>query len=376
MAMSNIRPFDELDVTTIVMIADLACEINLPEAFTLLPITKIHVDIPENAKTIKLPHHDVPGSILTAQFREAVRGIVLSSKDSKTSGKQYDYFKNAITINMSVPDKNINLRLAPSSIHMCGLKSDHQAHRTVELLLEKLKSVQDDLDYMRHDMLATEECVNYIKATIRKTEDRVLYMPNDPELNIDKRILKFLTVNMSEHTRVDSFLTELQWIVSREHVYIGSPELKLLSYSMVNYNYSLGFRISRRALSELINGVNGFEINYDNAINHSVKITTPFVIPQGCNIRRKKKKDDPPKHTIMVYESGRVTQSAPSPELASEVYYRFNETIQMLKNKIRKAPRVRITVNKSSNDIGNAGSSGDSDITMTTSNEYPLVQYS
>jgi hypothetical protein len=244
---------------------------------------------------------------------------------------------------MSVPDKNINLRLAPNSIHMCGIKSAKQANMTVDLLINHINTIQREVDYMARNQDETQNCINFLQNNIRR-DGNTLYIPDEAFDNnkVNRRILNIICTNMSEYQRVDAFMIEARWIAGIDEVVNETIKLKCMNYSMVNYNYSLGFKINRRKLSEHINTVNGFEIDYENAINHSVKITIPFEIPEGANIRRKKKKDEQPKHTLMVYESGRVTQSAPSPELAEGIYYRFNATVRLLRNMIRKQPKIRI----------------------------------
>lgn len=351
--MDGIKPFKDIPITTMVVICDIDGIIELPEVFTLMPVTKLTLNsITKN----KLPHHPVPGSILSMRYNECIRGIVMKKKSpSNANSKKGSHFKNAITVDMSIEDKNVNLRLTPRSIHMTGIKSMHQAESTVDHLVRHIKNIQENIDYMQSHPDQTAACVNHIKNSIMKNDEDCLFIKENDEY--DPKIMQFLTTNMKEFQRCSDYLTDLEWVVTRTMAYSGALTRGRINKSMVNYNYELGFQVNRKALAESLRSYGDFTINYDNALSHSVKVTVPFVIPEGYNVRRKKRKGSQFFHTIMVYKSGRVTQSGPCEEFVEDVYYRFNTVIKQIQEdiKMRKPERMRILMD------GSGGVSGGGD---------------
>ncbi len=273
---------------------------------------------------------------------------------------------------MSIKDKNVNFRLSKSTIHMCGVKSFEQINETVQLLFGHLKGIQDDLKYLQENPDKVTSCFKYIQSNIRSTENpqgvKTLYLQGlqglqenrepedrDPE-NLDSRVLNFMKRNLRDHTTAVGFLTELKWILLQSQVYIGDLSILKIETSMINKNYDIGFEVNRRALARYISQIDDFYLDYDNAVTHSVKIMLPFEIPSGPNgtVRRKKKKDEIPHHTFMVYKSGCVTQSGPSLELMSDAYLKFFKAIYGLRHLIEKPLVTGTGTSKAGN--GNNGS--------------------
>ena len=102
-----------LKVTTMTLIFQLDCKIDLNKIFFLIPITKIPYELVSNARIrYKIPHYEKPGSILSMRYRGMTRGILRS-----TSGK---HFKNSITLDLSLKEKNVNIKLCNSKTRQMG----------------------------------------------------------------------------------------------------------------------------------------------------------------------------------------------------------------------------------------------------------------
>lgn len=152
--------FKYIPVTTITLVVTLNAEINRILAFSILPITRIN--LPEQkrrSKKYKLPPHDVPGCILSMRFNGITRGIIRSNQDS--------YLKNSISIDISVKDKNINIKLSGHKIHMCGAKSLEQGWETAQYIVDHLVEVQAELDYMNEDDEMKTNTLEWIKNIIK-----------------------------------------------------------------------------------------------------------------------------------------------------------------------------------------------------------------
>jgi len=349
----NIIPFNNRPITTMVVVCQLSPNILIPEAFTMLPVTQ--VEMPDNKcnKTLQLPHL-TKGSILSMRFDKEVRGIILKPD-------QVSNFRNSITIDMSITDKNVNFRLSKNTIHMCGVKSFEQINETVDLLFAHFESIQQELKYLQDNPEQVVNCMKYIRLNICRKDGHLSI--DDPKADYDIRIFRFLCRNIKDHNLVKNFLFELDWIITRPHIYTGSLTLQKIQTSMINKNYHIGFEIRRRILSEHIDRIDNFYHEYDNSINHSVKIMLPFEIDQMSDtIRRKKKKNDIPHHTFIVYQSGCVTQSGPSLELMEDAYYKFFKAINQLRPLIERKSSTRseiVRINVIGNNSNNRGNSID-----------------
>jgi len=99
--------------------------------------------------------------------------------------------------------------------------------------------------------------------------------------------------------------------------------------AMINYNFSLGMNVDRWALYELIDGYKNFKAVYNNTTDHHVKIEVPYSADENEIIKRKESSI-----SFMVYKSGIVTQSGPSPHLMKPVYYEFMNFIRSNSDKI------------------------------------------
>src|SRR5438105_4983404 len=189
------------------------------------------------------------------RFEQKIRGIVINAVPKK-------HFRNSITIDMSIKEKNVNFRLSSSTLHICGVKSFEQINETVDLVFKHLKSIQEELDYISQNPEKSENCLKYIRMNIINKDDK-LYIPT-PTSGIDLRILSFFCRNLSEHTLARNFLIELEWIMKRKNIYSGDLNLLKVETSMINKNYDIGFEVNRQALSRHIGGINGFYQDYDN----------------------------------------------------------------------------------------------------------------
>jgi hypothetical protein len=103
-----------------------------------------------------------------------------------------------------------------------------------------------------------------------------------------------------------------------------------LNIAMINYSYSLKMNVDRWTLATLIDGQEGFSARYNNTTDHHVTITLPYEKNIKETIIRK--------HlaciSFMVYKSGIVTQSGPSPAIMEPVYYQFMKIINRIKDQI------------------------------------------
>ena len=118
-------------------------------------------------KKFKLPSMNKPGKILslTTKFINGKR-IIRGVDKSKA-------FKNTITIDVSVTGKNVNLKIYPQQIHMCGVKSREMAIEAGRIVIDKLEKAQEIIEYIQSHPDEANRTVEWIKQNTCGDEEYV-----------------------------------------------------------------------------------------------------------------------------------------------------------------------------------------------------------
>ena len=352
----QIIPFEDLQITTMTMIMTLTNGVNVEAAFQLLPITRIAIHQTRVSAKCKLPHCEIPGSILSMRYRGNIRGVIRSKLSP---------FKNAVTIDISTVKKNISLKLSSFSIQMCGASSRADGVEAATHLLNHLINVERILTIMREEPQRTLDAIEWVKNVTKGTlvekpdwsdnlfdnvnmriyrpvmchtiikpvvdiqgeypDETVCLIPT----NVDVDVTRFLLYLCDDFIYHEDMCQKLDFIPNIHSIIDVPLALKNIDEAMVNYNYSLGFEVDRGLLNQYIDGQNGFISRYNNALATSVTIELPYDPPAGIAIKRRKNKI--PKSTFLVYRSGSVTQSGPGGKIMRDAYYLFMNTILQLK---------------------------------------------
>jgi hypothetical protein len=359
----NIPRYEDLTITTMTIVMSLTNGVNTEAAFQLLPITRIAIQQTRESSKCKLPHCEIPGSILSMRYRGNIRGVIRSKSDP---------FKNAVTIDISTSRKNISLKLSSFSIQMCGASSREDGIEAATHVINHLRNIQNILNRIQSNQSAALEAIEWVKNATRGNIIEKPYWEEYQFNNVSLRVYRPTSdyaiikpiINLEDQTQTDSMIPEhldkdiVKFLLSlcddfiyhgdmcrkldfipNIHTIIDEPlDLKHVDEAMVNYNYSLGFEVDRARLNQYIDGQNGFISRYNNALATSVTIELPYEPPPGTSIKRRKNKI--PHHTFLVYRSGSVTQSGPGGRLMEEAYYLFMNTIAQLQPYIQYNPQT------------------------------------
>lgn len=160
-----------LKVTTMTLIFQLDCKINLNKIFFFMPITKIPYEVTSKARIrYKIPHYDKPGSILSMRYRGMTRGILRSTSST--------HFKNSITLDLSLKEKNVNIKLCNSKtrtsgsrMQMCGAKSLDQGMEGATEILKKIEKIQAVLNRVEADPDLKKRCLDHISESVVETSE-------------------------------------------------------------------------------------------------------------------------------------------------------------------------------------------------------------
>jgi TATA-box binding protein (TBP) (component of TFIID and TFIIIB) len=165
------KHLSSLKITTMTLIFNLDCKINLNKIFFLMPITKIPYEITSKARIrYKIPHYDKPGSILSMRYRGMTRGIIRSNSST--------HFKNSITLDLSLKEKNVNIKLcnsktrtSGSKMQMCGAKSLDQGMEGANEILRKIEKIQTILNRVESNPELKKRCIDYIHQSVVETSE-------------------------------------------------------------------------------------------------------------------------------------------------------------------------------------------------------------
>lgn len=340
-------PFEELRITTMTLVMRLQGTVDLGNVFFLLPITRVPLKPPKRkTQKCKIPHCEIPGSILSMRYYGHTRGIIRSSGGG--------FFKNSITIDISTILKNVSIKLSPTTIQMCGAASEENGCEGAEHIINHIMRVQKILENMADDPEITQTTLQWVKevtrgeATMRKNdslierhnislyviaekEDYLLAQPDIIPEGVDIELASFFLEFLAEFVYHSDYCNRLDWITTLKSVVSEHLQITRVHKAMVNYNFSLGFPIDRHELDICFKNTDGFYSFYDNALAHAVSIVLPYTPVEGSFNR---KKDKTPHLTFLIYRSGLITLSGPGEPIMKDAYYRFLRIVSQNRHKI------------------------------------------
>ena len=329
-------------------------EIDIGSCFPLFNparLTKSNPVVIGRRKKIRPPTAEKAGDIISARYGGITLGMV-----SSTEGND---FENSITLDVSAGEKVVNVKLCRTCAHVSGAKSRDMARRAVQYLVTSLIHIQQLIDWIIQNPQSSEEILDWVEKSTRG-DIFLYYTPHIIEWLISssgQMILAFLpgkkaefetklkpltTEDIPQHfyqplttylldsgskfSNHEAYMAQLQWIYNLEKIIEKPLDITHVKCEMVNFNYSLGFRIRRVALCKAIEASGTpFKARYSNIYNNSVNCTYPCQVEEG----------KPPRYcTLLIYVTGRVTQSGPNPEWGMFVYREYLNLIENFRHDI------------------------------------------
>lgn len=322
-----------LKIATMVTIVPLNGMINLKVCFIVLPVQ--HIEIKHKGKKkpkkIKLPISDISGSILSMATDDLKRGIIKTDKRA---------WKNAISIDISIPGHNVNMKLCKSKIQVAGAKALDDGYVSSNYIFEKLLKINAEMEYIRS--------IENIKDVMEKLKDATKgdFYIDDDVYNIldveklyevtkfDQTLQSFLCRNASEYERHDVFWNTHESLIFSGTMCCSSDiEISKVLAAMTNINYDLGIEINMDVCAMLLNE-EGYCVIYDNKYSRPkfIKIEIPYMRESTSDMKKGKVIAC---HTIMIFKTGKVTQSGPTIELMEPIYNDVREFVIRNREKIR-----------------------------------------
>ena len=305
---ANFKKFQDLDVTTLTIIAVSNLNININKLFKYLPVTEYILVQKRRGRKKKTEHRDPNehiqnGSIICLQYGSQVRGTVLKKKSkSKKSKTEKNYFLNSVTVEIVIDKgKMINIKISSNGkFQITGCKD--------------MNHVITGLQYLFHHMYYSQK---YTGEDIYKMDGP------EPKFIFDIVMKNFdfkLKFGINRYN-LDDFITN-----NTDFISLFEDEDKI---TYVNIKYKLNNYEDEN--------VTQMTLDYDNLISHTpfcgFNFTSSTTVPYSefkklCvdeKVRRTANKKAK-YHTFLVFQSGAVIQSGRGPEM-EQVYNKFMTTI-------------------------------------------------
>ena len=345
----RINNFNTSKITTTTLFTQLNKKIDYKAAFYLLPITKIIMQQKRKASKCKLPHSDIPGSIISIKHYKETRGII----KSQTKG-----FKYCTSVDISSSIKNLNIFLYEDKMKITGSPSEDGkiGLEAANLLIDHLEHIQKIINKIKMNRISAINAIEWVientkgdpiireynenmggLSITRKVKDYLVSIPIQlvPE-EVDIDIVKFfisLVKDFTFHSEVNEVITSMLNIP--DIIENNETPLKIIGmhFVMVNYNYHLGFKIDLSKLDQHIHGKNGFFSQYNNDVSYCGLVELPYN-SSIINPKIKQKNGKVPRIIFICYKEGSITHSGPGGDIMRESYYLFMMTIAEIRDKI------------------------------------------
>lgn len=314
------QPFEDLKPTTMTVCMELSSDVVLGNLFTCLPILKVPDDILSRTKKDEYPLMPETG-IISAKFMGNIKGvkrIKLTKKSKEKKGNGSGCFKNAITLTISIGMRNVSVKIYRGKLHICGSTSDEMSLFVGNNVLSVIHSVREISSYCKKN----PELIDLFSF---KDSEMII---RDGKFFTIKKEMRQILKDARECLDKEGFYIFLSWLKNGPEICDENLTVKSVEKAMVNYNYSIGFRIIKPLVEEVLDGVDGFTCRY-NPKRSFVTISLPYEISNQF-IKKKKKT----RHTFMLYNTGCVTQSGPNEDLMKPAYEKFRLIMLKIREKV------------------------------------------
>lgn len=147
--------FEENQVSTKTIIANINIEFDIKKLFESLPLTNFTFVKKKRGRKKKNENAKPPpalkeGSIITLKFEDKVRGV--ETKKSSNKKRSKTYFRNSLTVVMDIKGKRINFKISKNGkFQITGCKTDLHAELCVKHIWNYIKDKEGDLYKKRAD---------------------------------------------------------------------------------------------------------------------------------------------------------------------------------------------------------------------------------
>ncbi len=284
---NQIRPFNEIPISTTTIIVNTNLTIKLEELFNLIPVAKIQIEPnvsnKNKIKDILLGMRLPLGTIISIQFRDQVRGVSMSKKTT--------FFRNNMSIYIVIQDKIMNFKVPiRGKMQITGATRQEQAN----------------------------SCVKYFITHLLKLPKQVYTIDNGSNIKLTfKTVMTDIVFNIGfrvDRQKLDQFINRFT------EEYSSSLETSV-GYTGVNIKRPFKHEDTELLTMELVDEKNQEWVEGVITFTQYLDILSPT--------DKKKELAKKRNNTFLVFYSGTAIMSGMTPYYMKGVYYNF---IQMLRD--------------------------------------------
>ena len=190
----SIAEFDLLNPTLMVSAVSLKGHINIMKLFPLLEITQVALPEPKKQRKRKQPvtPRSRANSKPAAPKRQKIKkpypgraGLIMGARhEGKIRGWPGGFFKNCITMDLSTTVKNVSVKLAVNSMHICGASSEEMIMEAAQVCIDNVQRVENILQWIRHNHDLASSTVEWVLESTLGPE--VLMTSDDKTVDVSK----------------------------------------------------------------------------------------------------------------------------------------------------------------------------------------------
>lgn len=322
-------PFNYQPITTMTLVFHMMGKVDYELLFPLIPMVDVDAEEAKFGSSLTTKHRFEPGTFINGRNEKHRRGFYDKPYDPESEA-----FKNSFTANIAATLKKVNVKVPSDSIQVTGAKSLDNAREAVGYVI---KAAYEADKMLKRFKMNSEEIIEWLyeksydpSLYVEETEDGYEpYCLVDDKFDVsespDPYVCGHLIQLLRDYADHSNFMLLLEFLANTDRSIITqSPyDIKDITISTININYSLGTNVRRTVLDAIMQQQPKYCSRFINAIEKKVSID------RVCyELPRRGAKQVQPRHSIQVHRTGMVTQSGPRPDYMKEVYDDFNKIVR------------------------------------------------
>ena len=254
---ANFANVSDFNPNNMVVVIRWKGDINLDEAFILLPIQTIEEDTNPSAikKKLKIPYYGIEDILVSVRYKKNARGL-------RSSSGQPDNF---VSIDLQIGKRNVHIKLSSENAVVMGVTSIEAATEAVECLLDTIYMTDQNMAYLRKcDSDTIDRAYEYIVGLCKEGEiglglpdsdvfkqDLDIYNNKNKD-KIDERIANILLVRAYEMSKIENLTNIFAKFTYSKPIDNNGVIITTTEVCNSAYNYKLLFV---NEIGEKVNGV-------------------------------------------------------------------------------------------------------------------------
>lgn len=255
-------------------------------------------------------HRGLKGAIVSVRLREKTRGLLVRDP---TNG--LTFFKNALTFDVIIGKKPLNIKLYGGKVVVCGAKQIWEAEEGIDIIRKEIDQI---ISFLSLSELVKWKYVSSI-ALITEMEDDTIDSPDHNVYESLDDIQKLILNKSNDYDSHSQYCTTLKKMTCTSQTSFKEFSITDIHVEMANYNYELQSDIQLIYFFNTLEGTvrtgdyKRFLYSYQNTIYRGIKLMLPY--------KPLKKKKALPFTTMQLSSSGHITISGPNPEVVCQSFY-------------------------------------------------------